>query len=169
LRVMRQCIKGLTPGKKPKTWQQEAEQTMEKELVDLGLITTKQIRQQRPESPAFKKYFMHGAGHPIGLDVHDVGITTKPFEAGWVMTVEPGIYIREEGFAVRLENNALLTDSGPVDLMADIPIEPDEIESLMQRRQRNGNGRAAKPNGNGTNGHAAEPSARRRVPVLAGD
>jgi Xaa-Pro aminopeptidase len=75
-------------------------------------------------------------GHPIGLDVHDVGITTKPMQAGWVMTVEPGIYIREEGLAVRLENDVLLTDCGPVDLMADIPIEPEEIESLMARPKR---------------------------------
>jgi Xaa-Pro aminopeptidase len=167
LRVLRECTRALTPGKQPKDWQKAAEQTMERELVDLGLITLKQIRQQSPDAPAFKKYFMHGAGHPIGLDVHDVGITTKPFEAGWVMTVEPGIYIREEGFAVRLENNVLLHGSGPVDLMSNIPIEPDEIEALMQRRPRNGNVRTAKPNGSGGNGHAAAQLTARRVPVLA--
>ena len=82
---------------------------------------------------------------------------------------EPGIYIREEGFAVRLENTVLLTDNGPVDLMADIPIEPGEIETLMKRRSRNGHARTAKPGGNGINGHAASPSETRRVPVLAGD
>jgi Xaa-Pro aminopeptidase len=136
LRVLRQSTAGLQPGKTPKQWQKEAEQFIERELVDLGLLTTKQIRNQSKESPAFRKYFMHGVGHPIGLDVHDVGITTKPMQAGWVMTVEPGIYIREEGLAVRLENDVLLTDCGPVDLMADIPIEPEEIEALMARPKR---------------------------------
>jgi Xaa-Pro aminopeptidase len=136
LRVLRQSIAGLQPGKTTKQWQQEAEQFIERELVDLGLLTRKQIRNQSKESPAFRKYFMHGVGHPIGLDVHDVGLTTKPMQAGWVMTVEPGIYIREEGLAVRLENDVLLTDCGPVDLMADIPIEVEEIETLMAVRKR---------------------------------
>ena len=136
LRVLRQCIAGLTPGKKTKDWQKEAEQAMEKELVDLGLLTLRQIKQQDPESPAVKKYFMHGVGHPLGLDVHDVGLTTQPIEAGWVMTVEPGIYIREEGFAVRLENNVLVTDHGATDLMADVPIEAEEIENLMREKSR---------------------------------
>src|SRR5439155_1101196 len=102
LRVLRQSIKGLVRGKKAKDWQKEGEQMIEKELVDLGLLTLRQIRKQDPDHPAFKKYFMHGLGHPLGLDVHDVGITIQPIQAGWVMTVEPGIYLREEGFAVRL-------------------------------------------------------------------
>jgi len=92
------------------------------------------IKKQNPDKPAFKKYFMHGVGHPIGLDVHDVGITTQPVQAGWVMTVEPGIYIPEEGYAVRLENDVLVTEKGPVDLMAGIPIEAEEIEALMKAR-----------------------------------
>jgi len=138
---------------------------MEKELVDLGLITLKQIRQQTEDAPAFKQYFMHGVGHPIGLDVHDVGITTKPIEAGWVMTVEPGIYIREEGFAVRLENNVLVTEKGPVDLMARIPIEADEIEGLMQQRSGNGRGRLAelKPARNGRDGRKPRGAPIRQV------
>ena len=85
-------------------------------------------RRQDPDEPAVKKYFMHGLGHPLGLDVHDSAITTQPLEPGWVMTVEPGIYIPEEGLAVRLENNVQMTATGPVDLMADIPIEAGEIE-----------------------------------------
>ena len=131
LRVLRQSIKGLTVGKLTKDWQKEAEQLIEKELVDLGLLTLRQIKAQDPERPALKKYFMHGAGHPLGLDVHDVGPTSQPIQAGWVMTVEPGIYIPEEGFGVRLENDVLVTAQGPADLMVDVPVEADEIESLM--------------------------------------
>jgi Xaa-Pro aminopeptidase len=136
LRVLRRCIAGLTPGKKPRDWQKEAEQLMEKELVDLGLLTARQIRRQDPDRPAFKKYFMHGVGHPLGLGVHDPANTAQAIQAGWVMTVEPAIYIREEGFGVRLENDVLVTEKGPVDLMAAVPIEADEIEALMQARSR---------------------------------
>jgi Xaa-Pro aminopeptidase len=102
--------------------------------VDLKLITTRQIKNQDTDSPAFRRYFMHGVGHPIGLDVHDVGLTTEPMEAGWVMTVEPAIYIREEGFAVRLENTIVVGENGNRDLMQDIPIEAGEIEAAMKRR-----------------------------------
>jgi hypothetical protein len=149
------CEPYCVPGKKIKDWQKEAEQFTERELVNLGLITARQIKRQEADKPAFKKYLMHGVGHPIGLDVHDVGITTKALEAGWVMTVEPGIYVRDEGFAVRLENNVLLTNEGPVDLMTHIPIEADEIESIM-------NGKSSSVNGtNGTNGdHAASRPGR---------
>jgi Xaa-Pro aminopeptidase len=132
LRVLQQSIAGLVPGKLVKDWQKEAEQMIEKELVDLGLITTADIRNAPPDKPALKKYFMHGLGHPLGLDVHDVGLTTLPIQAGWVMTVEPGIYIPEEKMAVRLENDVLVTQDKPVDLMAGIPIEAAEIEELMR-------------------------------------
>jgi Xaa-Pro aminopeptidase len=131
LRTLRQSIRGLRPGKKLKDWQKEAERMTEKELVDLGLLSLSQIKRQDPDQPAFKKYLMHGIGHPLGLDVHDLAITTEPIQAGWVMTVEPAIYVREEGFAVRLENDVLITPQGTVDLMADVPVEPDEIEALM--------------------------------------
>ena len=135
LRVLRASVKGLVPGKKPKDWQEEAEQMIEKELVDLGLLTRREIKRQDPDKPAFKKYFMHGLGHPLGLDVHDVGFTTEPIQPGWVMTVEPAIYVKEEGFAVRLENDILVGENGNTDLMADIPIEADEIEELMNRKR----------------------------------
>ena len=105
---------------------------MEKELVDLGLLKITEIKKQDPDNPAFKKYFMHGVGHPLGLDVHDVGLTTEPIQPGWVLTCEPAIYVQEEGFAVRLENDILVTDNGYVDLMGSIPIEADEIEELMK-------------------------------------
>jgi Xaa-Pro aminopeptidase len=134
LRVFRGASKLLTPGKLPKDWQNEAEQLMEKELVDLGLISLQDIRRQSKDQPALKKYFMHGVGHPIGLDVHDVGYTTQPMQPGWVMTCEPGIYIPEEKLGIRLENTILVTGKGPVDLMNDIPLELEEIESIMHRR-----------------------------------
>ena len=76
---------------------------------------------------------MHGVGHPIGLDVHDVGFTTEPIQPGWVMTVEPGLYLREEGFGVRLENTVLVGEHGNVDLMPGVPLEPDAVEACMQR------------------------------------
>ena len=132
-RVLRQCIQGLTVGRLLKDWQKEAEQLIEAELVGLGLLTPRQIKAQDPERPALKKYFMHGVGHPLGLDVHDVAPANQPLQAGWVMTVEPGIYIRAEGLAVRLENDVLVTESGPVDLMADIPVEIGDVEKLMNR------------------------------------
>lgn len=133
LRVLRQCIKNLTPGKLHKDWQKEAEQLIEQELVGLGLLTTRQIKRQDPEQPALKKYFMHGVGHPLGLDVHDVGLTTEPMRPGWVMTVEPAIYIAEEGFAVRLENDVVIGEKENLDLMASVPLEAEEIEDLMNR------------------------------------
>ena len=133
LRVLRAASDGLRPGKLWKEWQKEAEQLVEKECVDLGLLSTKDIKNQDPEKPAVKKYFMHGVGHPLGLDVHDVGLVTEPMQEGWVMTVEPAIYIPDEGFAVRLENDVVIRKGGNVDLMADIPIETAEIEEIMNK------------------------------------
>ena len=134
LRVLRAVSEAATPGKLPKDWQKEAELFVEKELVDLGLLKLSEIKKQHPDQPVFKKYFMHGVGHPLGLDVHDVGHTTEPMQAGWVLTVEPAIYIKEEGFAVRLENDILVGEHGNTDLMAGIPIEAADIEDLMNRR-----------------------------------
>jgi Xaa-Pro aminopeptidase len=133
LRVLRAASAAATPGKLPRDWQKEAEQMIEKELVDLGLLTLAAIRRQNPDAPAFRKYFMHGIGHPLGLDVHDVSPTVQPIQEGAVLTVEPGIYLREEGFAVRLENDIQVRKGGNVDLMARIPIEADDVERLMKR------------------------------------
>ncbi|HXT39228.1 MAG TPA: Xaa-Pro aminopeptidase [Candidatus Angelobacter sp.] len=140
LRVFRQCVNGLRPGKLHKDWQKEAEQLVEEELVNLGLLTLREIKRQDPDKPVFKRHFMHGVGHPIGLDVHDVGFMNEPMRPGWVMTVEPAIYVPAERFAVRLENTVLIGENGIVDLMADIPIEADEIEQLMNRRRRSRTG-----------------------------
>ena len=133
LRGLRAVSRAATPGKLPKQWQKESEALVEKELVDLGLLRLAEIKKQDPDKPALKKYFMHGVGHPLGLDVHDVADTTQPIQAGWVLTVEPAIYIPAEGFAVRLENDILVQANGNVDLMADIPIEAGEVERLMRR------------------------------------
>ncbi len=137
LRVLKAQIRGLTPGKKPQLWQEESEELMARECVDLGLLKPKDLKvkvEDRTGLPV-KRFYMHGCGHPLGLDVHDVGFTTEPFAPGWVMTVEPAIYLKEEGFGVRLENDILITETGFEDLMGDIPLEVDEIEALMARRR----------------------------------
>lgn len=138
LRVLRAQIAGLTPGKRPRQWQEESEEAMARECVDLGLLKPKdlKVKVDDPMKKPVKKYYMHGCGHPLGLDVHDVGFTTEPFAPGWVMTVEPAIYLPAEGMAVRLENDVLITENGVVDLMANIPLEVDEIESLMSKGRR---------------------------------
>ena len=133
LRVLRASTAGATVGKLHSDWQKESEDMMTEELLKLGLLKPAQVKKQTTEQPAVKKYFMHGLGHPLGLDVHDVGDSTKPFKAGCVLTVEPGIYIPEEGFGVRLEDDIMVTDDGPVNLMAKTPIETDEIETIMNR------------------------------------
>lgn len=134
LRALRASIKAAVAGKLRLDWQKECEAIVQEELLCLGLLKPRDIRRQDPDQPAVKKYYMHGIGHPLGLDVHDVGSAAQPLAPGWVLTVEPGIYIPEEGFAVRLENDVLVTDKEPIDLMADIPIEAGEIEDLMNQR-----------------------------------
>ena len=133
LRVQRASIAGAVVGKLPADWLREAQALMNEELLRLELLKPADIKKQSPDEPACRKYFPHGLGHPLGIDVHDVGNTHEPMAAGWVMTVEPGIYIPDEGLGIRLENNILVTDNGPVDLTADIPLEADEIEELMQQ------------------------------------
>jgi Xaa-Pro aminopeptidase len=133
LRVFRKVLKAMVPGKTIFDLRRETEGLIEEECLELGLLKPAQIRKQDPENPAVRKYFMHGVAHPIGLDVHDVLAITSTLLPGWVLTCEPAIYIEEEGFGVRLENTVLVTESGVEDLMADIPIEADEIEKLMGR------------------------------------
>jgi Xaa-Pro aminopeptidase len=134
LRVMKTAIKMLTVGNSFPEYNKAVGQLMEKELVDLGLITTEDIKKQNPELPAYKKYFMHGTSHFLGLDVHDVGDFGRKMEAGMVFTCEPGIYIPEENLGIRIENNILVSPKGPVDLMKNIPVEVDELEDLMARK-----------------------------------
>jgi len=102
-----------------------------KKLKKLGLLTADEVANQNPERPLYKKYFMHGTAHHIGLDVHDVGLYSRVLEAGMVLTCEPGIYIPEEGIGCRLENAYLITENGNINLTASMPIEIEEIEALM--------------------------------------
>jgi len=134
LRIFRAQIAALTPGKTTKDLRLECEERTAKECVDLGLLKMSEIRKQKPDAPAVKRFFMHGVSHPIGLDVHDVMNVDAKIALGWVLTVEPAIYIPAEGFGIRIENTVVVTEDGPVDLMAGIPIEADEIEALMNRR-----------------------------------
>jgi Xaa-Pro aminopeptidase len=112
-------------------YQKEVENFMESQLIDLGLLNRAEVEKQNPDAPLFRKYFMHGVSHHLGLDVHDVWNKYRKFEAGMVFTIEPGIYIREEGLGIRLENNFVITETGNIDLMANIPLDAEEIEDLM--------------------------------------
>ncbi len=131
LRVMKGATAMLTVGNTIPEYHKAVGALMEKELVDLGLITMDDIKKQNPEWPAYKKYFMHGTSHFLGLDVHDVGDFNRKLEAGMVFTCEPGIYIPEENLGIRLENDILVTANGPDDLMKNIPLEAEAIEELM--------------------------------------
>ena len=122
----------LVPGNTIEKYHVEVGKLMEEELVKLKLITADDIKKQNPDWPAYKKYFMHGTSHFLGIDVHDMGNKYLPMQAGMVFTCEPGIYIPEENIGIRIENNILVTDENPVDLMATMPVEIEEIEQLMR-------------------------------------
>ena len=131
LRVLRASIARAVPGTLVRDWKRAAQLDMNEELSKLGLLSPAALAKDSPEEPACRRYFMHGLGHSLGLGVHDLAPFNGPFEPGWIVTVEPGIYIPEEGIGVRLENDILVAADGPVDLCGHVPIEPDEIESLM--------------------------------------
>ena len=133
LRIQKTAAQMLTPGNTFETYNKNVGLITEKELIDLGLLDAKAIKNQSPDEPLYENYFMHGASHHLGLDVHDLGSKYRKFEEGMVFTCEPGIYIKAEGIGIRLENDILVTKEGPVDLMENIPIEADEIESLMKK------------------------------------
>lgn len=138
LRVKNAATKLLVPGTFLKEYHLEVGKLMEKELLGLGLISQIDINNQDPNWPAYKKYFMHGTSHYIGLDTHDVGSWAVPIEAGMVFTVEPGIYIPEENLGIRLEDDVVVQESGePFNLMKNIPIEVEEIEELMNQQLQN--------------------------------
>lgn len=134
LRVKRAAYKLLRPGTVYFDYHKEVQKVMEGELLKLKLIDKTDIKNQTPERPIVMKYFMHGTGHHLGLDVHDTGNMFDKIKEGMVWTVEPGIYIKEEGLGIRLENNVVITRNGVKDLMKNIPIEAEEIEDLMNSR-----------------------------------
>ena len=131
--VKKAATKMLAPGVLWKQYHLEVGKVMTSELLKLGLIDKADVQNEDPNWPAYKKYFMHGTSHHIGLDTHDYGLLHEPMQANMVFTVEPGIYIPEEGFGIRLEDDVVIQDNGtPFNLMQNIPIEADEIEELMQ-------------------------------------
>ena len=132
LRIMKAAIKMLVVGNTMENLRKEVGKIMEFELIELGLLKADDVEKQSEDAPLYKKYFPHGISHHLGLDVHDVGSRYEVFKAGMVFTCEPGIYIPEEKLGIRLENDILITESGNIDLMADIPIEIDEVETLMK-------------------------------------
>ena len=133
LRVKKEATKLLVPGTIWKEYHKEVGELMTSELLGIGLLDKADVQNQDPEWPAYKKYFMHGTSHHIGLDTHDYGLLHLPMEANMVFTVEPGIYIPAEGFGVRLEDDVYVQAQGsPINLMGNIPIEVEEIESLMR-------------------------------------
>jgi Xaa-Pro aminopeptidase len=133
LRVMKAASSMLKPGNTFEKYNKAVGELMTEELLKLKLLKASDVKKQNPAWPAYKKYFMHGTSHFIGLDVHDVGFFTEPMKAGMAFTVEPGIYIPEESLGIRLENNILITTKGQIDLMKNIPLEAEEIESLMAK------------------------------------
>lgn len=133
LNVMKEVKKRYVPGNTINDINEETNNLMEEEMIGLGLFTREEVQKQDPKSPLFKKYFMHGTSHFMGLDVHDVGAKHEPLKPGMVLTCEPGIYIPEEHLGIRIENDILITEGQPIDLMEDFPIEVEEIEALMQK------------------------------------
>lgn len=133
LRVMKQAKQMLRPGKILNDLNNEVGEIMEGELIKLGLLNADEVKKQNPDAPLYKKYFMHGTSHFMGLDVHDIGNRYGQMKAGMVFTCEPGIYVPEENIGIRIENDILITDTDPIDLMSTIPIEVEEIEELMKK------------------------------------
>lgn len=132
LKVKNEATKLLVPGNDWAEYHEEVGKMMTSELLSLGLLDKADVQNENKDWPAYKKYFMHGTSHHIGLDTHDYGILTDPMKANMVWTVEPGIYIPDEGFGIRLEDDVVVQESGePFNLMRDIPIEIEEIEDIM--------------------------------------
>jgi len=133
LTVQKAAIALLTPGKTFDEYNKEVGQIMEDELIRLGLLNSAEVKSQSEDEPLYKKYFPHGTSHYLGLDVHDYGDRYRKFEPGMVLTCEPGIYIRNEAIGIRIENDILITEDGPVDLTENIPREAEEIEEFMKK------------------------------------
>lgn len=134
LKVMRMATKLIVPGTTIEKINKEVTVLMEKEMIKLGLFTEKDVKNQNPDNPMYFKYYMHGNSHFIGLDVHDAGTRQVVLKPGMILSCEPGLYVKEEGMGIRIENDILVTKKGPVDLMKTIPVEVEEIEKLMSKK-----------------------------------
>lgn len=134
LNVQKTAMTMLKPGVSYYEYHKEIQKFTEQELIGLRLIDKQDVKSQNPDKPLFMKYFAHGTSHMLGLDVHDVGNMYGKMVPGMVWTVEPGIYIREENLGVRIENNVVITKTGNVDLMKNIPREAEEIEEIMHSK-----------------------------------
>jgi Xaa-Pro aminopeptidase len=135
LHVKKEAEKLLVPGTYLAEYHKEVGNLMTSELLKLGLLDKTDVKNEDKNWPAYKKYFMHGTSHYIGLDTHDVGSWNQPLQANMVFTCEPGIYIPKENLGIRLEDDLVVQEKGaPKNLMADIPIEADEIETIMNER-----------------------------------
>jgi Xaa-Pro aminopeptidase len=132
LKVQKEAIKLLKPGKTIDEFSRQVGKQMEAELIRLKLLKAAEVKKQPADHPLYQKYFPHGTSHHLGLDVHDYGNRYRKIEPGMVFTCEPGIYINDEGIGIRIENDILITKAGPVDLTEGIPREADEIEDLMR-------------------------------------
>jgi Xaa-Pro aminopeptidase len=128
------CAKILKPSINYADYMEKVNAEMEKQLLKIGLISKSDIKNQDENNPAFKKYFYHGIGHHLGLDVHDIGTRNKPVTEGMVFTIEPGIYIQEEQMGIRIEDNYWLTKTGNINLFKNIPRTTEEIEVFMKRK-----------------------------------
>jgi Xaa-Pro aminopeptidase len=132
LQVKNEATKLLTIGNNWKNFHEQVGEIMTQELFKIGLIDKNDIKNETKNNPAYKKYFMHGTSHHLGLDTHDYGLLEDPFQENMVFTVEPGIYIPKEGFGIRLEDDVIIkSKEEPLNLMSDIPIIADEIEDIM--------------------------------------
>lgn len=134
LRVKRGATKILKAGVSYFDYHKEVQKIMESELIGLKLLDKKEVKNQSKDKPLFMRYFMHGTGHQLGLDVHDVGNMYHKMQVGQVWTVEPGIYIAEEDLGIRIENNVVIRKNGVLDLMKNIPVEVEEIEEIMNSK-----------------------------------
>ncbi len=134
LMVQKKAIQQMVVGNTIEKYNKSVSKLMAGEMIKIGLLSKEDVKKQDPEKPLYKKYFMHGTAHHMGLDVHDVVDRHQPFRAGMVFTCEPGIYLGDEEIGIRIENNILITENGPVDLTVNIPREVGEIEELMRGR-----------------------------------
>lgn len=136
LAIHRYCASILKPGINYAEYIKKVDKEYEKQLQKIGLISKADIKNQDPENPAIRKYFYHGIGHHLGLDVHDIGTRNEPVKEGMLFTIEPGIYIEEEQIGIRIENNYWLTKNGSIDLFKGIPITTEEIEAAMNKKKK---------------------------------